>query len=250
MKFVLDIAYKGTYYHGWQRQPNAMAVQEAVTDKLSVILGREVDIVASGRTDAGVHAAQQIAHFESERPLPKGFRKSMNALLSPDIAIKAVYEVQDDFHARFDATSRTYHYYVAKEKDPFRQEQFYHFRPYLDIAKMNEAAAYLFRHSNFESFSKVHTDVNHFNCEITRAYWEEQEEGRLVFTIQANRFLRGMVRAVVGTLMDVGCGRMAPEEVEKILLARDRKKAGRSVPACGLFLSHVAYPKEQWKLIE
>lgn len=242
MKFVLDIAYKGSNYHGWQRQPNAISVQEVVSAKLSVILGEEIEIVASGRTDAGVHALQQIVHFVYASDLPKGFLKSMNALMPSDIAINEVYEAGDDFHARFDATDRTYHYFIGSKKDPFKQDQFYLFYPHLDMEKMNEAAGYLLQHTNFECFSKVHTDVNHFHCEINKAYWQKDENGSMMFTIQANRFLRGMVRAIVGTLMDVGSGKISPQDIKKIILSKNRKEAGRSVPACGLFLAEVGYP--------
>jgi tRNA pseudouridine38-40 synthase len=242
MRYFIELAYRGTRYHGWQRQPNGLSVQEVLETALSTVLREPVAIVGSGRTDTGVHAAQQFAHFETERPIPSALLRSVNSLIPGDIAVYDCFPVQDQDHARFTAMYRYYQYQLIGRKDPFLDGLAYVFTLPLDVARMNEAAERLLLHHDFESFSKVKTDVKTFDCQIDRAEWEPQANGGLVFHIKADRFLRGMVRAVVGTLLDVGQGRLSVDEFEQIIAARDRKRAGRSAPAEGLSLVEVGYP--------
>ena len=247
MRYFLELAYRGTQYHGWQRQPNGLSVQEAVETALTTVLRQPVAIVGSGRTDTGVHAGQQFAHFESDRPLPAQLLRSLNSLLPPDIAIFDCFPVRDDDHARYTATFRYYQYQIIHRKDPFRQGLAYLFPWPLAIEQMNKAAERLLYHTDFESFSKVKTDVRTFNCRIDFAYWEQKPNGDLMFHIRADRFLRGMVRAIVGTLLLVGQERLSAEGFEQIILDRDRRRAGRSAPAEGLSLVEVGYPPEVFK---
>ncbi|QDK80391.1 tRNA pseudouridine(38-40) synthase TruA [Spirosoma sp. KCTC 42546] len=247
MRYFLQLAYRGTKYHGWQRQPNGISVQEVLESALATVLRQPISIVGSGRTDAGVHAGQQFAHFEFDAPLTGYLIRSLNSLLPPDIAVYECFPVRADDHARFTATSRYYQYQISRRKDPFRDGLVYVFTLPLDVKAMNEAAATLLNHADFESFSKVKTDVKTFNCQIELAYWEEKPTGDLVFHIKANRFLHGMVRAIVGTLLAVGQGRISSSEFEQIILARDRRRAGRAAPAEGLSLMEVGYPEEVFK---
>lgn len=242
MRYFLEIAYKGTNYHGWQIQTNAKSVQEEIQDKLKILLREEISIMGSGRTDTGVHAKQQFAHFDTEKPLSeKDFLRRINSLLPKDIAILNYFLVDKEAHARFDATKRSYEYHIYQEKNPFLQEQcYFDTRPY-DIELMNLAANILLKYEDFQCFSKVHTEVNHFLCDILKAEWKNEGKN-LRFYISANRFLRGMVRTIVGTLLDVGLGNMSLADFEKIIQSKDRKKAGRAVPPEGLFLTEVYYP--------
>ncbi|CCH52524.1 tRNA pseudouridine synthase A [Fibrisoma limi BUZ 3] len=249
MRYFIELSYRGTSYHGWQRQPNGMSVQEMIENALATILRQPVSIVGSGRTDTGVHAGQQFAHFDQEEPvrLSPQLVHSLNSLLPADIAIRDIFPVRADDHARYTALSRYYQYQIIRQKDPFLAGLAYVFRPALDVERMNEAADLLRNHTDFESFSKVKTDVRTFNCRIEFAYWERNRSGTaadLTFHIKADRFLRGMVRAIVGTLLMVGQGRMSVAEFDRIILARDRKQAGRAAPAEGLSLVEVAYPAE------
>ena len=244
MRYFLELAYKGTHYHGWQRQPNGLSVQEVLENALTTVLRQPVSLVGSGRTDAGVHAIQQFAHVELDTPLPDHLLRSVNKLIPPDIAVYACFPVRADDHARFSATYRYYQYHISPRKDPFRDGLAYVFTLPLDVDKMNEAATILLNHTDFESFSKVKTDVKTFNCRIDRATWQQQPNGDLVFHIQANRFLHGMVRAIVGTLLLIGQGKLTALEFEQIILARDRRKAGPAAPAAGLFLTEVGYGEE------
>lgn len=244
MRYFLQLAYKGTAYHGWQRQPNGLSVQEVLETALSTVLRKSIVIVGSGRTDAGVHAGEQFAHFELDTPLPINILRSINSMIPPDIAVYACFPVRADDHARFTATSRYYQYQISTRKDPFREGLVYVFTLPLAVDRMNEAANRLVYHTDFESFSKVKTDVKTFNCQIHFAYWEQKSTGDLVFHIKANRFLHGMVRAIVGTLLAVGQGRLSVGEFDQIILDRDRRRAGRAAPAEGLSLVEVGYPDE------
>jgi tRNA pseudouridine38-40 synthase len=242
-RYFIRLSYRGTAYHGWQFQPNGISVQEVLEQKLSMILKERISIVGSGRTDAGVHAEQQFAHFDIENPivLTDLMIHALNCMLPPDIAIQSIFPVDPESHARFSATTRYYQYRIRKQKSPFLDFLVYVFRPELNIALMNEAAQLLLNHTDFESFSKVRTKVSHFRCVIHRAEWLVEND-LLVFHIKANRFLYGMVRTLVGTMLEIGQGRMTVSEFEQILLAKDRRKAGRSAPASGLFLVEVGYP--------
>lgn len=245
MRYFFTIAYKGTNYHGWQKQPNAMGVQQKVEDVFSTILNQKSDIVGSGRTDSGVHATAQVFQFDfsGEQKDAEQLLYKANKMLPKDVALMHVWQVKDEAHARFDATSRAYQYHIVTEKNPFAIDQAYFFTYDLAIDKMNLAAEKLLNYQDFESFSKVKTDVFTFNCDIFEAFWK-QEQDSLVFHIKANRFLRGMVRAIVGTLLDVGQNKISIEDFENIIKAKDRKSAGRAVPAHGLYLTEVQYPKD------
>ncbi|QIP14019.1 tRNA pseudouridine(38-40) synthase TruA [Spirosoma aureum] len=244
MRYFLELAYRGTNYHGWQRQPNGRSVQEVLENALTILFRFPIAIVGSGRTDTGVHAGQQFAHFETDQPLPRNLLRSINSLIPNDIAVYDCFPVRSDDHARYTATFRYYQYQLIRRKDPFRDGLAYVFTLPLDVELMNEAAIRLLHHTDFESFSKVKTDVKTFNCRIDFAYWVIDQAGNLTFHIKADRFLRGMVRAIVGTLLDVGQGRLSVDEFDRIILARDRKKAGRAAPADGLSLVEVGYPAE------
>lgn len=243
MRYFLDIAYLGTAFHGWQVQPNAVTVQEKINHALTTLLQTPTECVGSGRTDAGVHASQQIAHLDAEIPMPLDqFQYRLNGFLPPEISINGIYPVIPEAHARFDAESRTYHYYIHRYKNPFLIGRSYHFNRTLQLDRIRDAVSLFSGWKNFQAFSKVHTDVNHFDCQIFSADWIETNEG-YVFSVCANRFLRGMVRAVVGTLLEVGQERISLNQLEDILKSGDRARAGRSAPAEGLFLTEVKYPK-------
>jgi tRNA pseudouridine38-40 synthase len=243
VRYFLDISYNGTAYHGWQIQNNAHTVQAEIENALSKLLGVPTAIMGSGRTDTGVHAIQQIAHFDTENAASeKELRYKLNSFLSPDISINQVLQVHPEAHARFDATERSYQYFIHQEKTPFRQGMSYYFSRELNILLMNQAAEKLLGTKDFESFSKVKTEVNNFICTITEARWKFENES-LIFHVSANRFLRGMVRALVGTLLEVGLGKINVEDFAEILVQKDRTAAGRSVPPQGLFLSEVKYPE-------
>lgn len=241
MRYFIKFSYRGTNYHGWQYQPNASSVQETLTKALSVVLNSEIEIMGAGRTDTGVHAKEMFAHldFEKRIEIPTLIHK-LNSFLPKDIAISDVIPVHDDAHARFDATKRTYEYHINTVKNVFSEGLSWYYHQKLDVDMMNKAAAILLGHADFQCFSKVHTDVNTFNCKITEAFWK-QEKDRLVFTISADRFLRNMVRAIVGTLVYVGLGKISLEDFNVIIESKDRGKAGFSVPAHGLYLTEVKY---------
>jgi len=247
MRYFLELSYNGTPYHGWQRQPNAISVQEVLESALSTLLREEISIVGAGRTDTGVHAKQIIAHFDTNTPLDKEqLAYKLNSLLPAEIAILRIHNVIETAHARFDATQRSYEYHVTLVKDPFRIGAAYFVKRQLDIDAMNEAAKILLNHTNFKCFSKSKTDVKTYNCTITKAKWVESND-ILVFKISANRFLRNMVRAIVGTLIEVGEHKIAIQDVEKIIKSEDRGQAGYSVPAHGLYLTEVTYPETIYK---
>ena len=246
MRYFIFLQYDGTAYHGWQSQPDAVSVQQTIEEKLSLLLRRELFIVGAGRTDAGVHARLMAAHFEydemdQEKLNTLAFK--LNGLLPPDIAILRIVPVKEDAHARFSAVSRTYKYYITTQKSSF--DRYFSTRIYfdLDVDKMNEACKKLFDYSDFTSFAKLHTDVKTHICKIMQAHWEKDGQ-HYVFTIQADRFLRNMVRAIVGTMMQVGKGKISVEEFCKIIERQNRCQAGDSVPAQALFLEDVEYPSD------
>lgn len=246
MRYFIELSYRGTNYHGWQLQRTGVSVQEVIEKALQTILRQPIGIIGSGRTDTGVHAAQQFAHFDLDQPVAneRQLQHSLNSILPADIAIHRLFPVRPDDHARFTAISRYYQYQLIRRKNVFKTSLAYVFNPELHVAAMNEAADRMRQYADFESFSKVKTDVKTFNCTIAFAYWQQHENGDLTFHIKADRFLRGMVRAIVGTLLEVGQGRMTPDGFEAIIQAKDRKRAGRAAPAEGLFLTEVDYPIE------
>lgn len=244
MRYFLDISYKGTNYHGWQIQPTAITIQEEIEKAFSTILREEIKIVASGRTDAGVHATQQIVHIDCTTEIDnEKFEFKINSFLSKDFSINSIRRVKEDAHARFDAQDRTYHYFINQHKSPFTEGLSWYNRKDLDVEEMNKAAACLLDFQDFTSFSKVNTDTAHNLCNIKFAKWQWKGE-QLVFTITANRFLRGMVRAIVGTLVDVGVGKMSVDEFKKIIIKEDRAKASSNAPADGLYLAIINYPED------
>lgn len=243
-KYFLEIAYNGTAYHGWQIQENAVSIQEKLNAALAILLREDVETIGAGRTDAGVHAKQLYVHFSSASQTlknPEKFIHSLNALLPFDISAKRLILVSNDAHARFDATQRSYEYHVHFQKDPFLHLFSWQLRDKPDIEKMNIAALELLGKQDFSCFSKSNTQVFTNNCDIKRAEWVWEGE-RLIFHITADRFLRNMVRAIVGTLMEIGLGKKPVEHIKEVIRSMDRSKAGISVPACGLYLTEVAYP--------
>jgi tRNA pseudouridine38-40 synthase len=242
-RYFFEIAYNGKSFSGWQRQPNAISVQEVIEDAFSKLLsGEKVSIVGCGRTDAGVHAQQYFFHVD----LPKGYVTDnlvfkLNRMLSDAVVIHQMIEVSNDVHARFSAKSRTYRYFIHQKKDPFKNDFSWYNPQLLDLHKMNEAALIFLGKKDFTSFSKVHTDVKTNICEVFQAQWVTEADGMLYFEISANRFLRNMVRAVVGTLIDVGAGKIEADDIKSILAQKDRGAASLSVPACGLFLWEIDY---------
>ena len=243
-RYFLYFSYKGTAYHGWQYQPNGISVQEVLTKSLCTILRTEIELTGAGRTDTGVHARLMVAHFDYEGNFPTEFdlTAKLNSLLPIDIAVHKIVEVQTDAHARFDAISRKYEYHVVLQKSVFRIELASRLRNNLNFVAMNVAADTLKDFRDFTSFSKVHTDVKTNNCRISIAEWKQQDD-EWVFTIQADRFLRNMVRSIVGTLFEVGRGKMTLNEFTSVIEAKDRCKAGVSVPAHGLYLVDIQYPE-------
>ncbi len=244
MRYFIYLSYDGARYHGWQIQPNGISVQEVLNKALSTLLREPIEVTGAGRTDAGVNASLMVAHFDCQQTTDNGqLTYRLNKLLPPDIVIHKIQQVQDDAHARFSATSRTYHYYIITEKSPF-EPYAYRFPQPLDFDKMNEAAKTLFDYIDFTSFSKLHTDVKTNNCRIITARWEQLSPIKWQFTITADRFLRNMVRAIVGTLLDVGRGVLTIEQFREIIEKKDRCSAGTSVPGNALFLADVTYPEE------
>lgn len=241
MRYFIEISYHGKNYFGWQMQPDVISVQEKITKGISTILRQEITIVGAGRTDAGVHASQMFAHFDVDTALSENFTYKLNAILPDDIVIHKTILVEDDAHARFDATSRSYEYKIFLGRNPFILDTSWQlYQKNIDVALMNEVASILLEYEDFECFSKVKTDVHTFNCTITEAKWI-QNGSELTFHISANRFLRNMVRAIVGTLLDVGFGKISASDFRAIIESKNRSKAGVSVPARALFLTKVAY---------
>ncbi|MGB0368302.1 MAG: tRNA pseudouridine(38-40) synthase TruA [Flavobacteriales bacterium] len=244
MRYFLKLSYNGTGFHGWQIQTDASSIQQEIEEKLSIILQKKTSILGCGRTDSGVHASEFYAHFDTEEPIAleaDHLIHKLNTMLHAHIAIQEVIEVEPEAHARFDATKRSYAYRISKLKNPFGSNLCYKLNVNLDLEKMNKACQLLLGEQDFGSFCKAKADNRTNMCNIFAASWKE-EENQLVFRITANRFLRNMVRAIVGTMLEIGQERVKPEELASIIEAKDRTKAGRSVPAHGLYLTKVEYP--------
>lgn len=242
-RYFIEISYKGTAYHGWQIQPNAITVQEVFNKALNILFKKHIETLGCGRTDTGVHASQFYLHLDLDEAITdyEKMIRSLNALLPPDIAVKNIFKVSEDAHARFDATLRTYQYYIHFQKNPFKTDSSWLLRDELDISAMNKAAKIIFEYQDFGAFCKANADNFTNLCEVSQSEWEEQENG-IIYHISANRFLRNMVRAIVGTLVDIGKGKLKPEALHQIIQSQNRSEAGVSVPACGLFLTAVHYP--------
>ena len=242
MRYFINLAYDGTRYHGWQVQPNGITVEGELERCLSVLLRQPIDIVGAGRTDAGVHARQMVAHFDVESPIKADdVAYRLNRMVPPDIAVYDIKPVADDLHARFSATSRTYHYYVITKATPFNRQYAWLAHFPLDFQLMNDAAALLLSHKDFACFCKSHTDVKTTLCDVTEARWIQTAENEWYFRISANRFLRNMVRAVVGTLVEVGRHRITLQQFQDVLDAKNRCQAGESMPGNALFLEEIKY---------
>ena len=244
-RYFIYLAYNGANYHGWQIQPNAVSVQQTIEDALSTILRKEISITGAGRTDTGVNASMMTAHFDLDEPISdcEQLVYKIERLLPRDIAIYKIMPVKEEMHARFSAISRTYKYYVTTRKDPFMGIFKNKVHGEIDVEKMNEAAKILFDYIDFTSFSKLHTDAKTNNCKIMYAHWDKDANGDLVFTIKADRFLRNMVRAIVGTMLLIGRGKFSVEDFRRIIEQKDRCKAGDSAKAEALFLTDIEYPK-------
>ena len=246
MRYFIYFSYDGTAYHGWQRQPNAHTVQEELERALSTVLRVDVTMTGAGRTDAGVHARRMVAHFDVVSlgvfaDDPSHLCHKLNSLLPPDIAVCSVKPVPEDAHARFDAVARTYHYYIYQDKNPFQRHYAMRVPASIDFSLMNQAAEILLGEADFTSFSKTHTDVKTNICRISRAQWVELEPGLWRFEITADRFLRGMVRAIVGTLLEVGRHKCSLQEFASVIAAKDRCAAADAAPPHALFLVDVQY---------
>jgi tRNA pseudouridine38-40 synthase len=242
MRYFLELSYKGTNYAGFQVQKNAHTVQAEVEKAFAVLQRERVVMVSSSRTDAGVHALQNFFHFDYAGPIHPQFVYKMNAILPGDIVVKNLTRVADEAHSRFDALSRSYRYFVYRHKDPFMEDRAYYFPYRLDLGLMNEAAEALRQYEDFTSFSKRNTQVKTFICRISESRWVEGAGGVLIYEVRANRFLRGMVRALTSTMLKLGRGRISLEEFHAIIQAKDCTRASFSVPAHGLFLVGVEYP--------
>ena len=247
MRFFIYLSYRGTSYFGWPSQPNQPSVQERLENALSLYTGNPVSVTGAGRTDTGVHALDYVAHFDTEFSLlaensMKHIYK-LNAILPSDIVINDIRRVKDSSHARFDAISRTYKYFIHMNQNPFCNEYSYYFHYKINIDNMNEACKYIIGKHDFTSMAKLHTDVKTNICNVTNAKWELTQENTICFTITADRFLRNMVRAIVGSLLEVGRGKKDIDWIKEILEAKDRGKAGNSVPAKALFLYKIEYPQ-------
>lgn len=242
MRYFVWFSYDGTAYHGWQIQPNGNSVQEELQRALSTLFREEISVTGAGRTDAGVHARQMVAHFDFSEAIDlEQLAYKLNRILPCDIAVDRVELVDDDMHARFSATSRTYHYYIHTKKDPFSRPYSTELHYELDFDKMNEAGRILMTYDDFGAFCKSHSDVKTTLCRVTKAEWVQTSETSWYFEITANRFLRNMVRAVVGTLIDVGRGRLTLDDFRKVIEGKRRTEAGESMPANALFLENIRY---------
>lgn len=243
LRYFLELAYNGKNYHGWQLQPNAITVQEVIEKALSTLLREAIKVVGCGRTDTGVHAKQYFLHFDLEIAIDKvGLIRKLNSFLPHDVAIYDLFQVEDDIHARFHALSRTYEYWITLNKNPFLSDTAYQINRTLDIDLLNEASILLLDYTDFKCFSRSNTDVKTYNCKITQANWQKQDN-MLIFTITADRFLRNMVRAIVGTLLPIGLGEKDVSSFVSVIESRDRQQAGASVPGHALYLSQIKYPK-------
>lgn len=243
MRYFIELSYNGKAYHGWQNQPNAISVQQVLEEALSVLMQTKIEVVGAGRTDTGVHASQMFAHFDVEFEIDiSTLVYKLNAILPNDIAIHDIFRVKEDAHARFDAISRTYHYKISTSKNVFTNDFAYRFQLPLNVEKMNEACKILLRYKDFQCFSKSNTDVKTYHCNIEKAEWIEDHNG-LTFTITADRFLRNMVRAIVGTMINIGLGKIQVKDLITIIGSKNRSEAGYSVPAHGLYLTQITYPE-------
>jgi tRNA pseudouridine38-40 synthase len=243
-RYFIYLSYNGTRYHGWQVQPNGMSIQQCLTDAINIFIRPAVTIIGAGRTDTGVHARLMVAHFDTDFSLDcQSITHKLNTLLPSDIAINKIVPVKPEAHARFSALSRTYKYYITTKKNPFIQ-QYRCLIPYaLDFDAMNRVSKLLLKTTDFTSFSKLHSDAKTNICIVDKAEWSQLNDDEWVFTIRANRFLRNMVRAIVGTLLDLGRGKIDEAEFNNIITGKDRCLAGSSAPACGLFLEDISYPE-------
>lgn len=243
MRYFIELSYNGKAYHGWQNQPNAVSVQGTLEEALSVLLRTKVKIVGAGRTDAGVHAAQMFAHFDITSIIDIAeLVYKLNSILPKDIAIHNLYRVKEDAHARFDATSRTYCYKISTRKNVFNTDFSYELKMALDVDKMNKACKILYQYKDFQCFSKSNTDVKTYYCTIEKAMWKEIDN-ELIFEITSDRFLRNMVRAIAGTMINIGLGKIQVEDLAAIIESKNRSNAGYSVPAHGLYLMQITYPE-------
>jgi tRNA pseudouridine38-40 synthase len=246
MRYFAELAYNGTKYNGWQKQSNATTVQEVLENGFSTILGRPVELTGCGRTDTGVHASQFFAHFDLDEEVPDWLCSRLNRFLPPDLVLRRFLRVPDGAHARFDAIRRSYAYHLVFEKDPFSPQTAWHF-PFAekpDLERMQEAAALLLQYDQFSPFCKTHSDARTMFCQLMRSEWQQQHAGHLVYHISANRFLRGMVRLVVGMCLNVGMGRLEHSEVASALDRQQPLRRSWSVPPQGLFLTEVIYPED------
>ncbi|PKQ46049.1 tRNA pseudouridine(38-40) synthase TruA [Confluentibacter flavum] len=242
MKYFIELSYNGKAYHGWQNQPKSISVQEVIEDSLSKLLGESIAIVGAGRTDAGVHASQMFAHFDTEIAFKEDdLVYKLNSFLPKDIAVHTIFKVKAEAHARFDALSRTYLYRITLKKNVFTFDNTFYIKQELDVDKMNEASKILFQYKDFQCFSKSKTDVKTYDCDIMKASWFFKED-ELHFVIKADRFLRNMVRAIVGTMINIGIGKLNIEDLHTIIISKNRSEAGFSVPAHALYLIEVEYP--------
>ena len=242
MRYFIELQYDGAAYFGWQRQPDAVTVEGTIEEKLSMLLRVPTEIVGAGRTDTGVNASFYIAHFDSDKEIEcHQLRYKLNKVLPADIAIIRIYEVEPTLHARFDAKEREYTYFLTPHKSPFRRYSAWHFTADINVDRMNEAAKKLLEYEDFTSFAKLNSNNKTNICHINHAEWVVESDGTLRFTIRADRFLRNMVRAIVGTLVDVGRGKYSVAEFEDIILSKDLSRCSAGAPACGLFLSDVKY---------
>lgn len=244
LRYFIELSYHGKNYHGWQIQPNEISVQETIEQALSILLKQSIAVVGCGRTDSGVHASQFFLHFDIQNPIDKEKLKfRLNSFLPEDIAIFQIIKVKEGAHARFDAISRSYRYQISLIKDVFNTDLSLKLHEAeLDLDRMNKAAELMMKYDDFKCFSRSKTDVKTYQCNISKAYWYK-EQNKLIFCITANRFLRNMVRAIVGTLLEVGMNKMNLEQFQNVIESRDRTKAGASVKAKGLYLTQIDYPK-------
>ncbi|TFG41523.1 MAG: tRNA pseudouridine(38-40) synthase TruA [Bacteroidia bacterium] len=245
-RYFIFISFKGTSYHGWQVQPKSITVQKILDEAITLILSEKISATGAGRTDAGVHAQIFCAHFESIKPdldRKKNLIFRLNRYLPDDISVTGIRRVVPDANARFSAISRTYKYYISRAKDPFSQDSSWFIHGDLNVEAMNRASKILTNHTDFTSFSRLHSDNKTNICRIYHAGWMSEGD-RLIFTIKADRFLRNMVRAIVGTMIEAGRGRIGPDDFESILVSKNRSSAGMSAPAKGLFLTGIEYQEE------
>lgn len=243
MRYFVELSYLGKAYCGWQRQPDMPTVQQTLEETLSILLREKIEVVGAGRTDTRVNASYYVAHFDCTSPIvdPAHLCYKLNRTLPGDIAVERIRAVKPEVHARFDARQREYRYFIEQDKNPFSRELTWQYYVPLDVERMNRAAERLLHHEDFTSFAKLNSNNKTNICHLTHAAWQEDERGMLCFTIRADRFLRNMVRSIVGTLVDVGRGRYTPEEFEQIILARDLSRSSAGAPAQGLYLSDVQY---------